>query len=141
LAASLIRSRTGAAAWTANGPRIFEPLTDKEMPSRRRAHHYSVYVVELSAAVWDVWRFRKANPGYVPGKPLVYVGMTGLDPDVRFDKHKAGIQANRFVRDFGLRLLPELYEVFNPLPYEGAREMEVELAIGLREAGYGVWQA
>jgi hypothetical protein len=24
---------------------------------------------------------------------------------------------------------------------EAAREMEVELAIGLREAGYGVWQA
>jgi hypothetical protein len=26
------------------------------------------------------------------------------------------------------------------MPYEGAREMEVELAIGLREQGYGVWQ-
>jgi len=26
------------------------------------------------------------------------------------------------------------------MPYDGAREMEVELAIGLREAGYGVWQ-
>ena len=42
---------------------------------------------------------------------------------------------------FGLRLLPELYEVYNPMPYDGARDMEVELAIGLREAGYGVWQA
>jgi hypothetical protein len=27
------------------------------------------------------------------------------------------------------------------MPYDGARDMEVELAIGLREAGYGVWQA
>ena len=70
-----------------------------------------------------------------------YVGMTGLDPDLRFDKHKAGIQANQFVFRFGLRLLPALYEVYNPMPYEAAREMEVELAIGLREAGYGVWQA
>jgi hypothetical protein len=26
------------------------------------------------------------------------------------------------------------------MPYEGAREMEVELAIGLKEEGYGVWQ-
>ena len=50
---------------------------------------------------------------------LVYVGMTGLDPDVRFDKHKAGIQANRFVTQYGLRLLPDLYEGFNPMPYEG----------------------
>ena len=53
----------------------------------------------------------------------------------------AGVQANRFVREFGLRLLPQLYAVYNPMPYEGAREMEVELGIGLREAGYGVWQA
>ena len=105
------------------------------------AHRYSVYVVELSSDVLYEARFRKANPDYVSGQPCVYVGMTGLDPDVRFDKHKAGIQANRFVKDYGLRLLPRLYEVYNPMPYEGAQEMEVELAIGLREAGYGVWQA
>ena len=66
--------------------------------------------------------------------------MTGLDPDVRFDKHKAGIQANTFVRDYGLRLLPELYERFNPMSYEQARDMEVELGIALRARGYGVWQ-
>lgn len=86
-------------------------------------------------------KFRKANTDYVTGKPCVYVGMTGLDPDVRFDKHKAGIQSNRYVQHYGLRLLPKLYEVFNPMPYDGACEMEVELAIGLREEGYGVWQA
>jgi hypothetical protein len=34
-----------------------------------------------------------------------------------------------------------LYEVYNPMPFEAARDMEVELAIGLWEAGYGVWQA
>ncbi|SAK89514.1 hypothetical protein AWB76_06451 [Caballeronia temeraria] len=111
-------------------------------PARRaRSHHYSVYVVELSGTVWNEARFRRANPDYVIGMPFVYVGMTGIDPDVRFDKHKAGIQSNRFVRDFGLRLLPQLYEMYNPMPYDGARDMEVELAIGLREAGYGVWQA
>jgi hypothetical protein len=111
------------------------------MAPRRVALRYHVYVVELSDAVWDEPRFRKANPDYRLGKAFLYVGMTGLDPDLRFDRHKAGIQANRYVRDFGLRLVPQLYEVYNPLPYEGAREMEVELAIGLREAGYGVWQA
>ena len=108
------------------------------MPRRRRYH---VYVVELSKDVLQEPRFLKANPDYVTGKPCVYVGMTGLDPDIRFDKHKAGIQSNRFVQKFGLRLLPELYEVYNPMPYDGARDMEVELAIGLRETGYGVWQA
>jgi hypothetical protein len=106
-----------------------------------KAAHYHVYVIELSDRVWNVARFRRANPDWQLGKPFVYVGMTGLDPDVRFDKHKAGIQANGFVRDYGLRLLPALYEQFNPMPYERAREMEVELGIRLRALGYGVWQA
>ena len=112
-------------------------------PYGRRAisnHHHNVYVVELSKSVLSEPRFRKANPGIDPAKPCVYVGMTGLSPGERFDKHKAGIKANKFVRLYGLRLLPELYEVYNPMPYEGAREMEVELAIGLKEEGYGVWQ-
>jgi hypothetical protein len=106
----------------------------------RRYHHY-VYVVELSTDVLCEPRFKRCNPDYDLAKPCVYVGMTGLDPDKRFDKHKAGIKSNRFVRVYGLRLLPELYEVYNPMPYEGAREMEIELAISLRERGYGVWQA
>ena len=67
--------------------------------------------------------------------------MTGLDPDLRFDKHKAGIQSNRYVRQYGLRPLPDLYEAFNPMSYDAARDKEVEMAIELREAGFGVWQA
>ena len=104
-------------------------------------NHYHVYVVELSKDVLYEPRFRRANPDYVTGKPCVYVGMTGLDPDVRFDKHKAGIQANRYVQRFGLRLRPDLYEIYDPMPYDAARDLEVELAIDLRESGYGVWQA
>lgn len=107
---------------------------------RARAHHYHVYVVELDDRVWNSARFRRCNPGYRMGQPFVYVGMTGLDPDVRFDKHKAGIQANAYVQAYGIRLLPRLYERFNPMPYRGAVEMEVELGIALREQGYGVWQ-
>jgi hypothetical protein len=106
-----------------------------------RRYHYHVYVVALSHDVMYEARFRKANPDYIAGQPCVYVGMTGLNPDLRFDKHKAGIQSNRFVQEYGLRLLPELYEIYNPMPYEAALDMEIELAIGLREAGYGVWQA
>jgi hypothetical protein len=109
--------------------------------ARARKHHHCVYVVLLSSDVAYEPRFRRCNPNHDPAKPCVYVGMTGLNPDDRFDKHKAGIRANRFVRDYGLRLLPELYQCYNPMPYDAARDMEVELAIGLREAGYGVWQA
>jgi predicted GIY-YIG superfamily endonuclease len=111
------------------------------MARRRGPLHYHVYVVELGDAVWNNARFRRCNPDYRLGMPFVYVGMTGLDPDVRFDKHKAGIQANTFVREHGVRLLPHLYAVYNPMPYHAAVEMEVELGIALREKGYGVWQA
>lgn len=107
---------------------------------RRRAH-YHVYVIELHPDVWLEARFRRCNPAYIVGKPCVYVGMTGLDPDVRFDKHKAGIQANRYVTRYGLRLLPDLYEGFNPMGYDDAAEREVEIGIDLRSAGFGVWQA
>lgn len=106
-----------------------------------RRPHYHVYVVELSKAVLDEPRFRRSNPDYREGQPCVYVGMTGLDPDVRFDKHKAGIQANRYVTQYGLRLLPDLYEGFNPMRYEEAQAREVEIGIDLRSAGFGVWQA
>lgn len=104
-------------------------------------HHHHVYVIELSRDVLYEARFMKANPDYQTGRACVYVGMTGLNPDVRFDKHKAGIQGNRFVLLYGLRLLPHLYEIYNPMPYHAACDMEVEVAIGLRESGYGVWQA
>jgi hypothetical protein len=106
-----------------------------------RRYHHNVYVIELSNEVLFEPRFRRANPGYVTGRPCVYVGMTALSPDVRFDKHKAGIQSNKYAKEYGLRLRPDLYAMYNPMPYHGACEMEVELAIGLREAGYAVWQA
>ena len=69
------------------------------------------------------------------------VGMTGLDPDTRFDQHKANIKSNRFAHQYGLQLLPAIYQALNPMPYADAQFMEVDLAIRLREAGFGVWQA
>lgn len=101
---------------------------------------HSVYVVELHSDVLMNSRFRQANPGCDPAKPCLYVGMTGLSPDVRFDNHKRGYKANRYVRMYGLRLLPNMYECFNPMPYRAAQQMEVELAQELREKGYAVWQ-
>lgn len=133
--------RVGARIHPRLQPAGLEHLSSGTPRRSRRAHHHHVYVVALSDEVWNEPAFRKANPDYVLGKPFVYVGMTGLDPDLRFDRHKAGVQANRFVTLYGLHLVPKLYEVYNPMPYEAAREMEVELAIGLREAGFGVWQA
>ena len=50
--------------------------------------HHHVYVIELSKEVLLKSKFKKCNPKYITGKPCVYIGMTGLDPDLRFDKHK-----------------------------------------------------
>lgn len=103
-------------------------------------HRHHVYVVELDPAVWNSVRFRRSNPGCDISKPCVYVGCTGLTSEARFAKHKAGVRANRYVQRYGVRLLPKLYAYANPMPYQAARDMEVELAIALREQGYAVWQ-
>jgi hypothetical protein len=34
--------------------------------------------------------------------------------------------------------MPELYEYLNPMPFEAAAQMEIELAEDLRTAGYTV---
>lgn len=108
------------------------------MPARHRHH---VYVVELDERVMNDARFARANPQWDATRPCVYVGMTGLTPELRFARHKAGVKANRYVERFGLRLLPQLYAYANPMPYDAAVEMEIELAHGLREQGFAVWQS
>lgn len=108
---------------------------------RKKADRHNVYVIELDGAVLNHARFRDANPNRDILKPCVYVGCTGLSPEKRFAKHKAGIRANTYVQRYGLRLLPKLYAYANPMPYDAARDMEVELAIALQEEGYAVWQA
>lgn len=102
---------------------------------------HNVYVIELDAAVLKERKFRARNPEYREGHPCVYVGMTGLSPEARFENHKSGVKANRFAMRYGLRLRPDLYACFNPMSYDATRAMEVGLAKKLRQAGYGVWQA
>src|ERR1043165_4899725 len=116
---------------------------DRKKPRRKAGarHQHNVYVVELDPRILNHAPFRKANPDRDLLKPCVYVGCTGLSPEERFRRHKAGIQANPYVRKYGLRLLPRLYAYANPMPYLAARDMEVELAIALQEQGYAVWQA
>ena len=98
------RCRCGEGEGMATGP------LRKAAPRPRLRDHHPVYAVKLADRVWNEPRFRKAIPDHQLGRPFVDVGMTGLEPDLRFDKHKAGIQANRFVCEYGLCLLPALYE-------------------------------
>jgi hypothetical protein len=101
-------------------------------------HHHNVYVVLLDPAAGRLRAVRAANPKRDPKKPCIYVGMTGLTPEERFANHKAGTKAASVVKRYGVRLMPELYEHLNPMPYEAAAKMEVDLAQDLRRAGYTV---
>ena len=101
---------------------------------------YNIYVIELEKGVLNEKKFRQANPGYIDGKPCVYVGMTVRTPEERFAQHKRGYKAAKFVRKYGLYLKPRLYRKFNPMTYDEAKFMEVEKARRLRKRGYGVWQ-
>jgi hypothetical protein len=101
-------------------------------------HHHHVYVVLLDPAAGRLRKVRAANPARVPGKPCVYVGMTGLTPEERFANHQQGIKDAWVVQRYGVRLLPELYAHLNPMPFEAAAQMEKDLAEDLRRAGYTV---
>ena len=65
----------------------------------------------------------------------LYVGQTARDPDWRFDQHKTGYKASRHVNRFGIRLIPQLFEHFNPLRRWEAVELEPVLAQAFRDAG------
>jgi predicted GIY-YIG superfamily endonuclease len=95
-------------------------------------------VVLLKDAVTKHSSILRLNPNRDPLKPCVYVGMTGIQVDDRFENHKKGYKSAWTVRKYGLRLLPELYEHLNPMPFEAALQMETELAEDLRCAGYTV---
>jgi hypothetical protein len=100
--------------------------------------HHHVYVVLLSKAALKDRSILQRNPGRDLSKPAVYVGMTGLPVDHRFENHKNGYKSARLVRKYGVRLLPEMYEYLNPMPYEHAVQMEKDLADDLRSQGYAV---
>ena len=100
--------------------------------------HHNVYVVLLSKAALKDLSIMRRNPERDPSKPAVYVGMTGLPVDHRFENHKNGYKSSRLVRKYGVRLLPELYEHLNPMPYEHAVQMEKDLAGDLVVQGYAV---
>ena len=104
------------------------------------APRYSIYVIELDPAVLKHKRFAEANPDYTGDKPCVYVGMTARTPEERFAQHKHGYKACTFVKRYGLRLRPRLYQSLNPLTYKDACAMERERARRLRARGYAVWQ-
>jgi hypothetical protein len=101
--------------------------------------HHSVYAIELDPAIWKNRTFRARNPGGAIGG-CVYIGVTGLTPEERFERHRSGTQSARFVHTHGRRLRLDLVEGFSRLPYQIAACMEPKLAAWLRAQGFAVWQ-
>ncbi|MDO8379408.1 hypothetical protein [Phenylobacterium sp.] len=97
-------------------------LTLRATTLKQRGAHHAVYVVLLED----------------PRRPCrwgLYVGETSRDPDLRFDQHKTGYKASRWVNRFGVRLLPDVVEHLNPLKRWEAIDLEEALADAFRKAG------
>ena len=107
---------------------------------------YSVYVIELKKEFSLTKKAQEHNPRQEADKPCVYVGYTSKTPEQRFKQHmegarnKRGPLYSRVVFKYGIRLLPNEYERFNPIrTKEEAEKKEKELTEKLRRKGYTVW--
>jgi predicted GIY-YIG superfamily endonuclease len=114
-------------------------LCAKFPPQSWSRSHHSLYAVELDPAVLERKEFRERNPGGAASGCL-YVGITGLAPEQRFERHLEGTQSARLVKKYGRRLRLDLVEGFSRLPYPVAAVMEPKVAAWLRAQGFAVWQ-
>jgi len=107
------------------------------MPSSN--HGWTLYVIDLKKTVLRQHRFLAANPEYIPGKPCVYVGVTYLTANERFDQHMNGIHPARIVRDCGKHVRSRDCRTLRAMSRARAEKKEAAYAARLRERGWGVW--
>jgi hypothetical protein len=74
---------------------------------RKQTHHHNVYVILLDDKVAKHPSILTLNPKRDSSKPCVYVGMTGIPVEHRFENHKNGYKSAWVVKKYGLRLMPE----------------------------------
>jgi predicted GIY-YIG superfamily endonuclease len=75
-----------------------------------------------------------------PRLACYYIGQTAHDPTTRYKQHKTGYKANRFVKKYGLKLIPQKFERFNRIEKrERAKQIEQWITYKLRKKGHGVW--
>ena len=124
-------------------------------------HH--LYVMKLDPSILEKRKFRKANPNYVDGQPLYYVGMTKHHPRCRQSQHQNYSKEGNTKWTCYCQLRPgrHAYKWLGERPSsvvwghtkghlrakplapwpdkESAEEAERELAEQLRQDGCGVW--
>ena len=102
--------------------------------------YYYCYVIELDPSISKNKIFRFQNPNYINGKGCFYIGQSFRKPEIRFEQHKEGDKANKYAKKFGLKLRPDLYDRYNPIPTrKDALDIERMLSLKLRASGIGVW--
>jgi hypothetical protein len=99
---------------------------------------YSVYVVLLAEYVGTLPQMRRRNPKCDPSKPFVYIGLTPLPANRRFDFRRATPEHEWRLHQYGVRLMPQLYKHLNPMTFERALQTARKLAEDLRAKGFGV---
>ena len=104
----------------------------------KRELHYSVYVVLLDDQIGTLPQMRLRNPEHDASKPCVYVGITALRVDHRFDFRSATPKSEWRVHQYGVRLMAKLHEHRNPMTYETALQAARQLAEDLRTKGFCV---
>ena len=117
----------------AHGYYVVNKVVSEERESKR-----FVYVVLLDRSIRTKQAVRDENRLADGRKRCLYVGQTSKSPEERFADHKRGHKASKWVRDYGIRLLPEFYEKKNPLSEKKALWEERNLAQRLKEQGYTV---
>jgi hypothetical protein len=96
-------------------------------------------VVLLKESVLNSRKFMQANPHYVLGKPCVYVGVTYLSAQERFEQHMKGVHSARIVRKFGDQLIQAECRLTKPISRAHALKREARRTAELRELGWAVW--
>ena len=107
--------------WYPKAERVCKGFSAKT--HKKRGVQNYIYIVLLKAV-------DKKHPGYA-----LYVGRTSHKPEVRFQQHKDGYKASKYVIKYGLRLLPELFDHLNPMSNAESIELEVSIAKALKKAG------
>ena len=101
---------------------------------------YYIYVIELDKKVGTLAKFRKKSPEFILGNRCFYVGQSAKAPMLRFKQHKEGYKSNKYAKYYGIKLRPDIYEKYNPIPKrKDAESIEEYLGKRLRKKGVGVW--
>jgi len=69
--------------------------------------------------------FLRLNPNRDPLKPCVYVGIDRESQSITDSESQKTDNRALGRQEYGVRLMPELYENLNSMPFEAAVQMEV----------------